>query len=75
MILTKVTDKSLVTNQDLSFNHRLGIPVEVFCLKERKTVAFGQMSHFNDQLIVIQGKAFLRSQFLFFGHPSLEETS
>jgi len=71
MILTKLTDKSLITNEDLDFNHRLGLPVEVFCSKKGKTVAFGAIHGFDEQHIHIRGDEYCRSTFLFFGQPSL----
>lgn len=75
MFLTKLTEKSLVTTQDIAFNYRLGIPVEVFCSHEGKTVAFGQISSFNDQVIYIRGNSFSRSNYLFFGQPALSASS
>ncbi|TWI54609.1 hypothetical protein [Halalkalibacter nanhaiisediminis] len=70
MYLSKLTNKSLVTNNDLDFNYRLGIPVEVFCSKQKKTIAFGQIHSFNDQMIQIHEFAFCRSTYLFFGQPA-----
>ncbi|NEU31100.1 hypothetical protein GN156_09950 [bacterium LRH843] len=75
MILTKLTEKSLVTNQDVSFNYRLGIPVEVFCSKQGETIAFGQINSFNDQMIHINGQSFSRTAYLFFGQPVLPASS
>ncbi|ARK30271.1 hypothetical protein [Halalkalibacter krulwichiae] len=69
MILTKLIDKSLVTNEDLDYNHRLGLPVEVFCFKKGKTIAFGAIRDFNDKYIQIRGDEYCRSTFLFFGKP------
>ncbi|MFC0472932.1 hypothetical protein ACFFHM_21180 [Halalkalibacter kiskunsagensis] len=75
MILTKLIDKSLVTNQDLDLNHRLGLPVEVFCFKQGKTIAFGPISAFDEEKIHIRGDNFCRSTYLFFGQPSLPQIS
>ncbi|WP_332693445.1 hypothetical protein [Halalkalibacter lacteus] len=75
MILAKLTDKSLVTNQDLDLNHRLGLPVEVFCFKQGKTIAFGRIKAFDEEKIHIHGDDFCRSTYLFFGQPSLPQTS
>jgi hypothetical protein len=71
LILTKLTNKSLVTNQDLELNHRLGLPVEVFCSKQGKTLAFGPIKGFDDQKILIRDHDFCRSTYLFFGKPAL----
>ena len=71
MFLTKLKDKSLVTNNDIDFNYRLGIPIEVFCTRQGKTIAFGQINSYSDQLIYIRGKAFCRSTYLLFGQPAL----
>ncbi|WP_017728083.1 hypothetical protein [Halalkalibacterium ligniniphilum] len=71
MVLTKLTDKSLVTNQDLEFNHRIGLPIEVYCSKRVETLAFGRIESYNDQSIIINGQSFSRQCHLFFGHPFL----
>ncbi len=71
MNLAKITDKSLVTNQDLDFNQRIGLPVEVYCSKRSETIAFGQINAFNDQTIYIGGRPFCRQSNLFFGQPCL----
>ncbi|GAE25686.1 hypothetical protein JCM9140_1693 [Halalkalibacter wakoensis JCM 9140] len=71
MILTKLTTKTLVTNEDLELNHRLGLPVEVFCSKKGKTIAFGQIKEFDEQKIQIRDNGFCRSTYLFFGKPAL----
>lgn len=70
VILTKLTNKSLVTDQDVSFNYRLGIPVEVFDSEQGKTLAFGQIEAYSEQLIHIHGSPFCRSSYLFFGQPA-----
>jgi hypothetical protein len=64
-----------VTNQDLDLNHRLGLPVEVFCFKQGKTVAFGPIKAFDDEKICIRENEFCRSTYLFFGQPSLPKIS
>ncbi|WP_245308166.1 hypothetical protein [Halalkalibacter urbisdiaboli] len=71
LILTKITDKTLATNQDLSFNQRIGLPIEVFCSKKLETVAFGQIESFGDTYIQVNGTRYCRESYLFFGQPNL----
>ncbi|WP_100372664.1 hypothetical protein [Bacillus sp. FJAT-45037] len=71
MILTKLIDKSLVTNQDLAFNQRIGLPVEVYCSKSRITLAFGRIDMYNEAFIFVSGRPFSREAHLFFGHPNI----
>lgn len=70
MNILKITNKSLITNQDLAFNYQMGIPIEVFCSKQGKTVAFGQIKEFNEQIINVYDHVFCRSSYLFFGQPA-----
>ncbi|WP_100407174.1 hypothetical protein [Bacillus solitudinis] len=71
MFLTKLTDKTLTTNQDLSFNQQIGLPIEVYCSKRYETVAFGQIETYCESFIIINGQRYCRSSYLFFGHPFL----
>ncbi|GAF65334.1 hypothetical protein [Alkalihalobacillus trypoxylicola] len=68
MNILKITDKSLITNADLQFSKNLGLPVEVYCSKNKKTVAFGQIQDFNNEQIQISGVTFRRENYLFFGN-------
>jgi hypothetical protein len=54
-------------NNDHDFNnHRyLMVKVDVVCMKETVTVDSGYIDDFNEKLIVVNGKAFNRNQFLF----------
>lgn len=70
MILTKLVEKSLVTTNDIAFNYRLGLPIEVFCSEKGETVAFGRINAFDDDVIYIQGHAFPRENYLFFGQQA-----
>ncbi len=69
-MLTKLVEKSLVTTQDIAFNYRLGLPIEVFCSEKGETVAFGRINAFDDDVIYIQGQAYRREHYLFFGQPA-----
>ncbi|MDM5314869.1 hypothetical protein QUF49_02620 [Fictibacillus sp. b24] len=47
-------------------NHRyLLVKVEVVCIKEKKTVDSGYIDDFNEKLVVVNGKAFNRNDYLF----------
>jgi hypothetical protein len=58
-------------NNDYDFNnHRyLMVKVEVVCIKKKLTVDSGYIDDFNEKLIVVNGKAFDRNQFLFVSKP------
>ncbi|ADC51093.1 MULTISPECIES: hypothetical protein [Alkalihalophilus] len=71
MFLTKLTDKSLVTNQDLAFNQRIGLPVEVYCSRQGTTLAFGKIEMYTDHFIYVSGRSYCRENHMFFGHPHL----
>ncbi|WP_245805906.1 hypothetical protein [Bacillus alkalicellulosilyticus] len=67
----KLLNKSLVTNDDIEFNKKLGLPVEVFCPKEHRTVDFGRVQSFCNEEILINGTTYSREHNAFFGHPHL----
>jgi hypothetical protein len=69
MTLTKLKNKSLVTDLELSYSLRLGLPIEVYCPDKHETVAFGRIDQFCDSTVVIQGQHFNRESSLFFGCP------
>ncbi|GGB51761.1 hypothetical protein [Fictibacillus barbaricus] len=69
MTLTKLKNKSLVTDLDLSYSLRLGLPIEVYCTERHETLAFGRIDHFCEMTVVIQGKKHDRDSCLFFGCP------
>jgi hypothetical protein len=54
-------------NNDFDFNnHRyLMVKVDVVCMKKKVTVDSGYIDDFNEKLIVVNGKAFIRDQYLF----------
>jgi hypothetical protein len=67
MKITKIKTKSLVLNQDLAYNQRLGLPVEVFSTKQNKTVAFGKIRLYSDQFICVNDRFFSREGHMLFG--------
>ena len=69
MLLSKLKTKSLISTDDLSFNRKLGLPVEVFCPKTNTTLAFGQISSMSHSAITIQETNYSRTEYVFFGHP------
>ncbi|KMK76474.1 hypothetical protein [Alkalihalobacillus pseudalcaliphilus] len=71
MNLQKITNKSLITNADLSFSQRFGLPIEVCCCKTSETLAFGQIQDFNDRFIMVADRLFQRDSNLFFGNRHL----
>ncbi|WP_035340105.1 hypothetical protein [Halalkalibacter hemicellulosilyticus] len=75
MRLKKVKKFTLVTNNDISYNYRLGLPIEVYCIRSKKTIAFGRIAFFNDNVIIIRRHSYARSSYLFFGVNHLEKSS
>ncbi len=63
----KWKNHSLVTDADIDFHTKMGMPVEVFCLKSYKTLAFGRMEHVNQSKVLVNGRAFDRHSVVFFG--------
>lgn len=68
-MINKLKTQSLLGNNDLDFNRRLGMPVEVFCPRIQDTVAFGKIEMFDEQELLINGSCFQIEQYLFFGCP------
>ncbi|MBY6037215.1 hypothetical protein KUV80_11145 [Fictibacillus nanhaiensis] len=54
-------------HSDYDFNnHRyLMVEIEVVCVKEKLTVYSGYIEDFNEKLVVVNGKAFIRNHYLF----------
>ncbi|WP_062046739.1 hypothetical protein [Bacillus sp. JCM 19034] len=75
MKLIKVKNYSIVTTNELSYNYRLGLPIEVFCLHTKRTIAFGRIQILNDDFIQIHGHQYNRNSYLFFGAIKLEKSS
>ncbi|MCK0472154.1 hypothetical protein [Halalkalibacter sp. APA_J-10(15)] len=75
MRLKKVRNFTLITNNDISYNYRLGLPIEVYCIQSKKTIAFGRIAFFNNSVIIIHGHSYTRSSYLFFGVNHLEKSS
>ncbi|MFV8828422.1 hypothetical protein [Alkalihalobacterium sp. APHAB7] len=71
LLLHKLKNKSLITNADIEFNIKYGLPVEVFCPAKKQTLAFGRIEDYNHYLIQINGVEYCRNQNALFGHPSL----
>jgi hypothetical protein len=56
---------SIYNDNDFYCHRYLMIKVDVVCLKGKVTVDSGYIDDFNEKLIVVNGKAFDRNQFLF----------
>ncbi|MCF6137607.1 hypothetical protein [Pseudalkalibacillus berkeleyi] len=69
MTISKFTNKSLVLDQDLEYSQKIGLPVEVYCMKQYETVAFGQIQLFTHQYVQINDRLFCRDGNAFFGCP------
>lgn len=69
MEIAKIKSKSLNRNADLSYNQRIGLPVELFSLKQNKTVAFGKIRLYSDQYVCVNDRFFSRTEHVIFGCP------
>ncbi|WP_158735303.1 hypothetical protein [Alteribacillus sp. YIM 98480] len=75
MLLNKLTCRSLITDKDVDYNFRLGIPVEVFCTHSESTIAFGQIERYSHHIICVAGSCFDRQDFIFIGQRQLEQVT
>ncbi|HET7657903.1 MAG TPA: hypothetical protein VFK37_06390 [Bacillales bacterium] len=69
MEIAKIKSKTLNRNEDLAYNQRIGLPVEVFSIKQNKTVAFGKIRLYSDQFICVHDRFFSRCDHVIFGCP------
>ncbi len=51
----------------MELNMKYGFPVEVFCPKEYKKVAFGPIEKYTQDSIIVRGKIFCRNKHAIFG--------
>ncbi|TLS35618.1 hypothetical protein [Pseudalkalibacillus caeni] len=68
-MINKLKTKSLLIDEDLNYNRRLGMPVEVYCPKSNNTVAFGRIEAFTECELSVNGFNFPLEHYLFFGCP------
>lgn len=69
MEIAKIKSKALNENEDLAYNQRIGLPVELFSLKQNKTVAFGKIRLYSDQFVCVNDRFFSRIDHVIFGCP------
>lgn len=69
MTITKLKNKTVITDDDLGFNQRIGMPIEVFCLERKQTIAFGKIQSYNNGQVCINGNYYCRDQYVLFGFP------
>jgi hypothetical protein len=70
MTLTKLRDKTVITDDDLGYNQRIGMPIEVFCLENNQTIAFGKIQSFSNCQVCINGNYYSRDEYVLFGFPA-----
>lgn len=59
------TGSSIHNDHDFNYHRYLMVKVDVVCVKEKVTVDSGYIDDYNEKLIVVNGKAFNRYQYLF----------
>lgn len=57
----------LITDDDFNELNKLGLPIEVFCPNQCKTVAFGFLQKWDFDHALVNGIKFDRSKVIFFG--------
>ncbi|UCZ54740.1 hypothetical protein LGQ02_08345 [Bacillus shivajii] len=67
MTFKKWKNHSLVTDKDITFHANMGLPIEVFCMKCYKTLAFGKVEFVNHNKVSVNGRSFDRQSVAFFG--------
>ncbi len=72
MTITKLKNKSVITDDDLGHNQRIGMPIEVFCLEKQQTIAFGKIQSFTNHQVCINGNYYSRDQYVLFGFPAAQ---
>lgn len=71
MTITKLTNKNVITDEDLNHNQKIGLPIEVFCTNNNETVAFGIIQSYDANCVYINGNKYCREKYVFFGLPCL----
>ncbi|MFG6496210.1 hypothetical protein P8610_12660 [Fictibacillus sp. UD] len=59
------TGSSIQSDYDFNNHRYLMVKVDVVCSKEKMTVDSGYIDDFNEKLVVVNGKAFIRNSHLF----------
>lgn len=67
MTLKKMKTRSLLYYKELEYNRKLGLPIEVFCPRQKKTVAFGRIEALSKNGIIINSVIYSNEQYIFFG--------
>lgn len=67
MEFTKRANKISLSIDDLEYNYKLGLPIEIFCIKKMKTVAFGRIEAFSKHGVIVNQTIYSNKDYLFFG--------
>ncbi|WP_042359156.1 hypothetical protein [Geomicrobium sp. JCM 19055] len=60
MCRTTLKDHLLIFDEDLHFNQRIGMPVQVFCLTQQRVVAFGKIQNISNKCVTVSKTAFFK---------------
>ncbi|EZH67643.1 hypothetical protein DH09_06855 [Bacillaceae bacterium JMAK1] len=75
MCRTTLKDHLLIFDEDLHFNQRIGMPVQVFCLTQQRVVAFGKIQNISNKCVTISKTAFLKSHHIIIGYSASTKNS
>lgn len=67
MEFTKRINKTSLTIEDLEYNYKLGLPIEIVCLKKMKTVAFGRIEAYSEHGVIVNRTIYSNQDYLYFG--------
>lgn len=67
MEMMKRVNKTSLSMEDLEYNYKLGLPIEIFCLKKMKTVAFGRIEAYTEHGVIVNQTIYSNKDYRFFG--------
>lgn len=67
MVYTKRINKTSLSYDDLEYNRKLGLPIEIYCPKQQKTIAFGRIEALTNHGVIINQSIYSSYEYVFFG--------
>ncbi len=60
-------NKTTLSYEDLEYNKKLGLPIEIYCPKQQKTIAFGRIEALMNHGVIINQSIYSNHDYVFFG--------
>lgn len=67
MTYTKRMKKTALSYEDLEYNRKLGLPIEIYCPKQHKTIAFGRIEALSNHGVIINQYIYSNHDYIFYG--------